>query len=158
MKVLLVSDSHDNIEQAKQAVEFAKNNSLELIIHCGDFVAPFTAKIFVESGIPLIGVFGNCDGELVGLKEITKNAVSHLRIERELDGKKVIIQHRPFHEQEFLNKKETLFFFGHTHRSMIKRIDSNLVVNPGELCGSVNGVSSLAVVDIQKKDAEIVIL
>ena len=34
-----------------------------MIIHCGDFVAPFMLKELNEADIPVHGVFGNNDGE-----------------------------------------------------------------------------------------------
>jgi hypothetical protein len=39
----------------------------DLVIHAGDFVAPFTAEELRDLRAPVKAVFGNCDGEKAGL-------------------------------------------------------------------------------------------
>ena len=139
-------------------VEFAKTSRFDAILHCGDYVAPFTAKIFFESGIPFYGVIGNCDGEISGLRRVTEGMIDHIMLSIRLGERDIIIQHRPFHEEQLLHKENTLFLYGHTHRSAITRKGNNLVVNPGELCGVVSGTKSFATIDLDTLDTEIEIL
>ena len=44
MLVAIMSDSHDNIWNLRKAVEIIKNSQAGLLIHCGDFIAPFMLK------------------------------------------------------------------------------------------------------------------
>ena len=44
MIVAIMSDSHDNIWNLRKAVEIIKNSQAGLLIHCGDFIAPFMLK------------------------------------------------------------------------------------------------------------------
>ncbi|MCX6564601.1 MAG: metallophosphoesterase family protein [Candidatus Aminicenantes bacterium] len=62
-----MADSHDNLIAVRRAVELFKNAGCDLVIHAGDFVAPFAARELAKAGCPLKAVFGNCDGEKKGL-------------------------------------------------------------------------------------------
>ena len=44
MIVAIMSDSHDNIWNLRKAVDIVKDSQAGLIIHCGDFIAPFMLK------------------------------------------------------------------------------------------------------------------
>lgn len=69
------------------------DESIELLIHAGDFVAPFTSQSFKELKAPLVGVFGNNDGDKLLLKALYKeNEVGELHedpYEFELAAKKI---------------------------------------------------------------------
>ncbi|MFB0532703.1 MAG: metallophosphoesterase family protein, partial [Desulfatiglandales bacterium] len=42
MVIAIMSDSHDNIWNVRKALELIRAHKAELIVHCGDLVAPFT--------------------------------------------------------------------------------------------------------------------
>ena len=67
MKIGIMADSHDNLEKIAAAVEVFNNEKVELVLHAGDFIAPFTARPLKYLKCPLTGVFGNNDGEKFGL-------------------------------------------------------------------------------------------
>ncbi|MEO0083560.1 MAG: YfcE family phosphodiesterase, partial [candidate division WOR-3 bacterium] len=69
----IISDTHDNLPNIKRAVKIFNQRKVSLVIHCGDFVAPFTLLTFKELQCPLTGVFGNCDGEKEYLLTQAKN-------------------------------------------------------------------------------------
>ena len=49
------------------------DENIEVLIHCGDYIAPFMKRVFVplyEKGVNMYGVLGNNDGEKSGLMEI----------------------------------------------------------------------------------------
>ncbi len=46
--------------------------------------------------------------------------------------------------------------YGHTHIIDVRRIDSTLILNPGEACGYLSGTRSFAVLDIAKGNVDIV--
>ena len=52
MRVAIMSDSHDNIWNMRKAVEIVKGRQAGLLIHCGDFIAPFMLKELDLTGIP----------------------------------------------------------------------------------------------------------
>jgi putative phosphoesterase len=62
MHVGIVSDTHDNRDVVERAVEVFEAADPDAIVHCGDFVAPFSATAF-DIGIEFHAVRGNNDGE-----------------------------------------------------------------------------------------------
>jgi len=62
MQVGIVSDTHDNDEQVTAAVEQFEAAGVETVIHCGDFVAPFSVAPF-DGDWAFYAVRGNNDGE-----------------------------------------------------------------------------------------------
>jgi len=40
MKIGLISDSHDHIDNIRKSVEVLKDRGVSLVIHAGDFVSP----------------------------------------------------------------------------------------------------------------------
>ena len=67
MKLGVMADSHDNVPKVKQAVELFNARSVDLVIHAGDFVAPFAVVPLGRLESRVVAVFGNNDGERVGL-------------------------------------------------------------------------------------------
>lgn len=165
MKVALVSDSHDNKSAILRFVERVREAKPELIIHCGDYISPFTARFFKGAGIKLVGVLGNNDGDrnhLIATYRELLNAeidayVRFLRIED-----KVLAVHHG-HDQGLLNDLLSLnsvdvVVHGHTHNYEVKREGDKLVINPGELCGYLSGESTFALLDVRTLKVEFVFL
>ena len=63
----IMSDTHDNLEAIRKAVEFLNAQKVSLVLHAGDYIAPFTVNEFKKLSCPFVGVFGNNDGERKGL-------------------------------------------------------------------------------------------
>ena len=99
MNVGIIADTHDNLVAISNAVELFNGEGIELLIHAGDFIAPFTARSFKKLEAPLVGVFGNNDGDKPLLKELYKETgVGELYedpYEFELANKKMIVTHKP---------------------------------------------------------------
>jgi len=57
MKIGIISDTHDDIDNIKKAVKIFKDKGIKTVIHLGDIVAPPAIKFF--KGFKLIGIFGN---------------------------------------------------------------------------------------------------
>jgi len=62
MLVGIVSDTHDNTGLVAAAVEQFESAGVETVVHCGDFVAPFSVTPF-DSDWDFYAVRGNNDGE-----------------------------------------------------------------------------------------------
>jgi putative phosphoesterase len=63
MKIGIVSDTHDNVDVVERAVEHFGRENVDAVIHCGDFVAPFSATPFENDQWEFHAVRGNNDGE-----------------------------------------------------------------------------------------------
>lgn len=64
----IMSDSHDNIDAIRKAVKLFNTKEVDLTIHAGDLISPFTVIEFQKLDSELIAVYGNNDGEREGLK------------------------------------------------------------------------------------------
>jgi putative phosphoesterase len=157
----ILSDSHDNLDRVRAAVRLFNDAGCDLVIHAGDFVAPFTADELRNLRAPVKAVFGNCDGEKAGLSrafqglgEIRKAplAFSHA-------GLRFVVVH--FDSAAFAQAASGLcdiVVFGHTHKPLVELRDGVLLVNPGEAGGWLGGKSTAALLDPAARTAEIVTL
>ncbi|MCL5876366.1 MAG: metallophosphoesterase [Candidatus Bathyarchaeota archaeon] len=136
---------------------------VSLVLHAGDFVAPFTVAKFKKLNSPFIGVFGNNDGDPELLKKRfseTTNCTVHDRFTQiTLEGYKIALLHG--HETELLNAVIDSGFFntvihGHSHNHSIERRGKTLAVNPGELCGYLTGNPTIALLDTINDQAKII--
>src|SRR5215203_5243953 len=67
MKIGLISDTHDNIQNIQKATLLFTDKKVSFAIHAGDIVSPEAVEAF--SGLKLIGVLGNNDLEIDGLTD-----------------------------------------------------------------------------------------
>ncbi len=68
MKIGIISDTHDDIDNVQNAIEIFREERVNLIIHAGDFIFPGVIDEFkkLKDELPLsrvIGVLGNNGGE-----------------------------------------------------------------------------------------------
>ncbi|MCD6231861.1 metallophosphoesterase [Candidatus Aerophobetes bacterium] len=160
MIIGLMSDSHDNLPKIKQAVEFFNKKKVKLVLHAGDFVAPFVVRELEKLSCPLIGVFGNNDGEREGLKKaIEKIGEIHPGPwELEQEGKKILLLHDPstLNLKKLKKKRYDLIIYGHTHKAEIRKEQNLLLINPGECAGWLTHRPTIAWINLEEIKAEIV--
>ena len=65
MKIGIISDTHDNIENILKAVKVFNSRHVDIVPHAGDFVSPIAVKSF--ACIKLVGILGNNDTDIPGL-------------------------------------------------------------------------------------------
>lgn len=157
----ILSDSHDNLPKVRKAVRLFNDAGCDLIIHAGDFVAPFTVDELRNLRAPVKAVFGNCDGEKAGLTKAFRG-VGEIREEpfAFLHGSlRFVVSHlegvaAPF----FLARTCDVIVSGHTHRPLVESRDGVLLVNPGEAAGWLRGKSTVALLDPAALTADIITL
>ena len=156
MKIGVISDTHDNKDNIIYFVEKFIEEKVDTVFHCGDVVAPFVTPWFkklTDAGIKLYMVFGNNDGELLGLKKIF-GEICQIKgdfFETELDSKKIVVFHHlspSMVESLARSGSYDLVLKGHTHQLFEQRIGSTLILNPGEACGYLTGKATIAIVDL----------
>jgi hypothetical protein len=154
MLVGVMSDSHDNLLKVRAATTLFRKRGAEVILHAGDVVAPFAVRAILKAGIPLVGVFGNCDGERTGMKKVCRTFYrSPHRFE--LDARVLVLAHDPEDLRGEVAAGADLLVHGHTHNPAVKQ-GRPLVLNPGETGGWLTGKSSVALVDLATLKVEIV--
>jgi putative phosphoesterase len=154
----ILSDSHDNLDAVRQAVRFFRDSECRLIIHAGDFVAPFTARVLEGAGCPVKAVFGNCDGEKAGLKNALEpfGTIQKAPLVFPYEGTNILVTHlNGLVESLAACREYGLIVFGHTHKAEIRTSGPTLIVNPGEAGGWVTGRSTVALFDPKTGVAEI---
>ncbi len=153
----VISDTHDHMDNTKKALELFRSRGVDVVIHCGDIVAPFCMDLLNKSDLEWIGVLGNNDGEVEILIKRAEGRLSKEPKELELEGKKILIKHyHHFVEEIAKSGRYHLILYGHTHQPKIARFGDCLVVNPGECCGWVTGTATVALVDLKTLQGEIV--
>ncbi len=163
MKIGLISDTHDNIENILKAVQEFNSRHVDIVLHAGDFVSPIAVESF--AGIKLVGVLGNNDTDIPGLTSAFNKMHGELKgefFEAIYDGLKLVIYHgTSSSKKEFLIKsgKYDIVICGHTHRKDNSTIEKTIVVNPGAAKGWFFGFfATIAVFDTYTRDTEFISL
>lgn len=158
MLIGVIADSHDNMNMLKKAVDLFNERGVGLVLHAGDYIAPFTTREFRRLNCKLVGVYGNNDGEKFGLaKNFEGFGELHEGVHQlELDGKMVAITHYPGIAETLAERGAyDVVIYGHTHRAEIREAEP-LVINPGECGGWLEGTSTVALLDFATMHAELV--
>ncbi len=135
--ICILSDTHDNTDITKNAVEQIKALSPLCVFHCGDITTPDTLSLF--EGLPLKAVFGNCDWDTSALLEACStyglDPIEHTQ-EGTIEGKRIFCAHgdRPnvlLHA--IASESFDYVFHGHTHVYSDSFEEKTRVINPGAL-------------------------
>ena len=140
MLVGLCSDTHDNLDLARGAVETFEAEGVDTVVHCGDVVAPFTAAVF-DADFDFHAVRGNNDGEWTLAETIDEFGTYHGESARLTfdapDGDVDVAVYHGTSERlvDALLDCGTYdyVFRGHTHQRTHRERDGTVHVNPGGL-------------------------
>jgi len=156
MIVGLMADSHDHLRLTRSALEVFRERGAGAVIHAGDVVAPFAAKVLAGFDAPVHAVFGNNDGERAGLAKALDIAPGPRGFE--LDGRRIVVAHDLPEIPEEEAASADVLVTGHTHGPIIKpsgEPGKPLIINPGETGGWLTGHATCAVLDTDTMEAEI---
>ena len=137
MKIGIISDTHDDVENVQSAIEIFNAEKVTHVIHAGDYIFPGIVLEFKKLDAKFIGVLGNNDGERVHLLKNFLAIGGELKGELgevELDGVIFGIYHGT---DEQLKKKLVdsgkydVIITGHTHRIEIPSVHST-TINPND--------------------------
>lgn len=156
----LISDTHDNLKAIRKTVDYINQQEVSLVLHAGDIISPFTVKEFKRLKAPLIGVYGNNDGERKILYEKFSEIGTELKdfIELEHNKRKIALYHgtiKQFGSALVKSRTYDVVVMGHTHSPEIREVDNTLVINPGEVCGYLTGKTTLSILNTKKMKARI---
>lgn len=163
MIVGIISDTHDNLPLVDKAIERLNQEKVEMVLHAGDYIAPFTVVRFRQLKAKLVGVFGNNDGDRELLKKrFASIETAEIRggfAEVTVDGLKIALLHGE--ENELLNSLVNtecydVVVHGHSHEARTYRKGKTIVINPGEVCGYLSGKSTIALFDTETREAKII--
>jgi len=159
----LIADTHDNLPMVEKAIRRLNEENVGLVLHSGDYIAPFVIPKFKELKARLIGVFGNNDGDRQLLRKRFSEQ-EHLDIRGNfarvtVDSLKIALLHGD--DEELLkalieSRSFDVVVHGHVHKAGVYQEGKTLVVNPGEVCGYLSGKSTIALFDTINREAKIV--
>jgi putative phosphoesterase len=157
MLIGIISDTHDNQDKTREAIELFNSKGVEYVIHAGDYTSPFTLKLFKELNCKYVGVFGNNDGDKILLLERSEGNIHYQPYIFTLQNRKIVV----LHEHQLVDALADsghfdLIIYGHTHVPDVRKVKNTLVVNPGEAGKWLYGKSTVAVADLEKMEAEII--
>ena len=152
MRVGLMSDSHDRVPAIREILRRMRESGVDMVLHCGDYCAPFALQPFQELNLPMLGVFGRNDGDHEGLQTSAGLGVGIELYESphslELGGAQVMLVHDLADVNPRSIDSHRIVVHGFTHREEMKERGDTLIVNPGESCGWINGAPSYAMLDL----------
>lgn len=155
MRIGLISDTHDRVPTIRAALEIFERAGVEVLLHPGDLVAPFAARLFTDFPGVIHVTYGNNDGEREGLRQVLPK-IQDGPFHVEIAGKRILLHHfvdwcRP----EDVSAAD-IIVTGHTHQPAVERRDGRLYVNPGECCGWVTGRCTVAILDLPNERVELI--
>ncbi len=159
MKIGILSDSHDNLPMIAAALKRFTDEGVEAVLHAGDYVAPFAARMlappFLPAGCAVQGVYGNNDGERAGLaKKLPGIADGPLRMQ--IGGRMIVMTHDAASLAAGDVAAAEVIVSGHTHDVACEMRDGVLHLNPGECGGWLTGRCSVAMLETDALAAEII--
>ena len=157
----ILSDTHDNLTRVREAVRLFNDAGCDLVIHAGDFVAPFAAEELCNLRAPVKAVYGNCDGEKAGLAKVFQGlgGIREAPFKFSHAGLRFLVCHLDAPVgRHTASKAYDIIVYGHTHLPVVESRDGILLINPGEACGWLRGKCTVALLDPAARTAEIITL
>ncbi|ELZ55181.1 MULTISPECIES: metallophosphoesterase [Halorubrum] len=151
MLVGIVSDTHDDLNAVEAAVSLFEREGVDAVVHCGDFVAPFSVTPF-DADFAFHAVRGNNDGEWAVESTVGSFGTYHGEAARlsfggagEADGIDVAVTHGTSDVvvDALVDCGDYDYVFhGHTHAHGVEARGGTVRVNPGGLPIPVEGADN----------------
>ncbi len=158
MRVGLMADSHDRIPAIAEFVKIMQEGGVSMLLHAGDYCAPFALRPIEEACMSLSGVFGRNDGDTQGLLAKATAGFGAELFEGphsfELGGQRILVVHDIGDVQLRSIESHSIVVHGFTHQQEMKWRGDTLIVNPGESCGWLHGTPKAAILDLDEKKVE----
>lgn len=158
MKIGVLADTHDRLPAVRELLRQMAAQGVGMVLHCGDYCAPFALQPFIAAHMTLAGVFGRNDGDREGLIAMAQRAMGAELFEGphslDIAGERILIVNDIGDVQSRSIDAHSIVVHGCTHRQEMKQRGDTLLVNPGEGCGWVHGTPGAAVIDLATKKVE----
>ncbi|WP_437205048.1 metallophosphoesterase [Planctomicrobium sp. SH664] len=159
MRVGIFADTHDHLDNIRRAVKVFNDRECACVLFAGDLVSTFAVPPLRQLKCPFYGCFGDNEGNKIGL-------VGGLRLVGQIqeapalytlsDGTRVVLVHM---ERQLAGLQEDydMAICGHTHRPAVKQDEQGrLLINPGETSGWTFGQPTVALLETDTRQVEIV--
>ena len=160
MKVGLLADTHDRLPAIAELIQVMLSRGVSLVMHAGDYCAPFALDPFNDSNVALLGIFGRNDGDQEGLKATAAKGVGMELYESphsfDVSGQRILIVHDLGEVNRRSIDSHRFVVHGFTHKQETVTRGETLMINPGEACGWLTGVCTGAILDLETSEVEII--
>ena len=160
MRLGLLADTHDRLPAIDALVREMLSRGIGLVLHAGDFCAPFSLQPLLQHNVAMAGVFGRNDGDHEGLKAYAAAGFGIELFESphsmEVSGKHILLVHDIADVNARSIDQHSIVVHGFSHREEMKTRGDTLIVNPGEACGWLHGVPSAAILDLDTRKVEFI--
>ncbi|MES9992507.1 MAG: YfcE family phosphodiesterase [Candidatus Thiodiazotropha sp.] len=165
MKICIVSDSHDHIPLLEAAVEAAKAEGAEAVVHCGDVVAPSTLHCLDKYGLPIHVIHGNNTGDLYTLGQLASRDENNIHYHGmdagvQLGGRNIFLVHYPHYARAMAATGDwDLVCCGHSHKLKVEQLENikgkvTYMVNPGTIGGVGKSPATYVMADLEQMTFE----
>jgi putative phosphoesterase len=155
-----MADSHDRLPAIAEIVKQMQAAGVSMLIHAGDYCAPFSLRPIEEASMSLAGVFGKNDGDTQGLLAKASAGFGAELFESphsfEVGGQRILVVHDIGEVQPRSIDGHSIVVHGCTHKQELKHRGDTLIVNPGEACGWLYGSPQAAIIDLKDKKVEFI--
>lgn len=163
-RIGILSDTHDNKWAIQAISERFEAAAVEHVIHGGDYVSPFNAKHLSAWSGRFDGVFGNNDGERIGLSKFFSD-IGPIHVGPHpvrLGGRRLLVMHEPAALGALGRSGDfDAVVYGHTHAVDLRTVPhasgtgETLIVNPGEGGGWVHDRATAVILDLETMSYEL---
>jgi putative phosphoesterase len=138
MRIGIFADTHDHLDNIRQAVARFNAERVELVLFAGDLVSTIAIPPLRKLQVPVVGCFGDNEGNKVGLlagfQLVGQLSEPPVRVTTP-DGTRFVITHMQRQLRD-VGTDYDVAVFAHTHKPRIDRLDDGrLHINPGETSG-----------------------
>jgi putative phosphoesterase len=160
MLIGVFADSHDHLDNLRLAVDLFNATGCERAIFAGDLVSTFAVPCLRKLRCPLIGCFGDNEGNKPGLDaglsilgRFAEPPFGYVAP----DGSRFLVAHMLRQLQGFDDDDFHIAVYAHSHRPKVHYDErGRLYVNPGETGGWKFREPTVAIVDTRERSARIV--
>ena len=142
MLIGIVSDTHDDLAAVEAAVSLFEREGVDAVVHCGDFVAPFSVTPF-DTDFDFHAVRGNNDGEWAVESTVEAFGTYHGEAAAlSFDGVEIAVTHgtSDLVVDALVDCGDYDYaLHGHTHAHGVEERGGTVRVNPGGLPIPVEG-------------------
>ena len=158
VKIGVMSDTHDRVPAIADLLQRFSDKGVSMVMHAGDYCAPFSLAPFHQRGMALLGVFGRNDGDRETLAAYAARGMGTEIYESphsfEVGGKRILLVHEIAEVNPRSIESHDFVIHGSSHLQSEKRIRNTLVINPGEACGWIHGKCTAAILDTETGEVE----
>jgi hypothetical protein len=159
MRIGIFADSHDHLQHLRLAVEWFNQAGCACVLFAGDLVSTFAVPPLRKLHCPLVGCFGDNEGNKSGLLagftlvgQIGEPPVRYVAA----DGTRFVIAHMARQLRGYREEFD-IAVVAHTHRPSITSDDQGrLILNPGETSGWSFQRPTVLLLETTTRQAEII--